>query len=475
MSFSLRLRLALLSALLAGAALAGFAVAAWWSVYDSRVERVEADLAALVEREAGRRLPPAGWQQVEAGLARALGAHDSGVLLAVEDATGKSLYRSPSWPSHIDSAGLPWPPAPRRSGPAELLSGAPHLAPPALPPAIAVVPLSIDGEEWRAALAASPEARIAVAMSLADTRAGMAALRNAFGVAVPLALLLIGLGSWIVAARALAPVRRLNASIREVTVAGLGRRLAVDREEGEFRELAVAFNDMLARLERSFLQASRFSADAAHELKTPLTVLQGQLEREIRAAEADSPQQAVLVRIQEEAHRLTSITRKLLLLSQADASQLRLQVAPVDLTAMLEELAEDARLLAPGLTVTLEAAPGLIVRADAGLLKQILRNLLSNAVKYNVAAGWIRIRASAGAGETSIVVSNPSAGIPAEARERLFERFYRADAARIRRVDGVGLGLPLARELARAHGGELDLTVDAENVVSLRLSLPAGT
>ena len=490
MRLSFRLRITLLSALLTGCALAGFAALAWWFVRDIRVQQLESEVAEHAERESGQRRPPGGLQQFEGVLARTLGAREADeVLLLVEDGTGAPVYRSAHWPAGSEEKQLPWPQLPgseansRRPDPRMLPPPAasswevrpdlvPDLAFRPFAPAVAVAAFRAGGRNWRAGLAVTPHSRVAVAMSLARVDADMAALRNAYLFAVPLALALIGLGSWIVAARALAPVRRLNASIRMVTAAGLDQRVTTREQDREFEELALAFNEMLGRLEKSFRQASRFSADAAHELKTPLAILQGQIEREINSAEAGSRIQEMLAGILDEVRRLSAISRKLLLLSQADAAQLRLQLAPFDLSAALLDLAEDTRMLAPALRVTEAVPPGITVSADGNLLTQILHNLVSNAIKYNVEGGWIRIAASRSPEHATVVVSNASAGIDAEDRARLFERFYRADRADGRRIDGVGLGLSLSRELARVHGGNLELEVGEDRSVQVRLTLP---
>jgi len=483
---SFRLRIALLSALLAGCALAGFAALSWWFVRDIRVKQLETDVAAHAERESGRRLPPGGWEHWEDALAHTSGAHGPvEVLLLVEDAAGTTVYRSARWPAGSVEKQFLWPQTPTSGTFARGTD--PRMLPP--PPAsswvvkpdadlqpvepnLAISSFHAGGIEWRAGLAVTPYSRVAVAMSLAAVDADLAALRNAFLFAVPLALVLIGLGSWIVAARVLRPVQRLNMSIRRVTAAGLDQRVTTREQDHEFEELTLAFNEMLGRLERSFQQASRFSADAAHELKTPLAILQGQIEREINQAEAGSRIQSVLAGILDEVRRLSAISRKLLLLSQADAAHLRLQLASFDLSAALLALAEDTRMLAPTLQVSEDIPPGISISADESLLTQILHNVISNAIKYNVEGGWIRIAASCSPERATVVISNASTGIDAEERGRLFERFYRADRARGRRVDGVGLGLSLSRELARAHGGNLELEVAQDRSVHLRLTIP---
>ncbi len=228
---------------------------------------------------------------------------------------------------------------------------------------------------------------------------------------------------------------------------------------------------MLERLERSFLQASRFSADAAHELKTPLAILQGQIEQAMAQCEAGSPVQARLTGILDEVQRLGTISRKLLLLSLADAGRLRLHIIPFDLSQALEDLVEDAQMLAPELEVSGSIAPGLTVGADAALLRQVLHNLLGNAIKYNLPNGWIRITTARQNGRVEISIANASTGIPAADHERIFERFYRADPSHNRQVEGVGLGLSLSREITRAHGGDLTLAKSADGEVRFVVNL----
>jgi heavy metal sensor kinase len=333
----------------------------------------------------------------------------------------------------------------------------------------------IDGSAWRIGLATGEASRVAVAVSLRTVDAEMQGIRTAFLVAAPIALLLIGLSAWILSQRALRPVQKLSAAARKVTAEGLDQRLPIAGEDREFVELIDVFNGMLERLERSFGQAHRFTSDAAHELKTPLAILQGQLERAIHAAEAGSKLQEELTGILDEVRRLSTISRKLLLLSRADAGRLNLHREPFALSTALAELVEDTRMLAPELAISADIEPDLVVAADGSLLTQALHNLISNAIKYNVDRGWIRLAArSLPRGEVEVRVANASAGIPPEEREKIFERFYRADRAHGRNVDGVGLGLALSREIARAHGGELSLAAGAVGVVEFSLRLPRG-
>ena len=331
-----------------------------------------------------------------------------------------------------------------------------------------------DGQQvWHLAMARSVQGDVLVGLSEQAVAAEMRGTRNALLAATPIALLLAAVTGWLFAARSLRPLRALAATAQRVTARGLDQRIPAAGADQEFVELINVFNRMLERLERSFHQASRFSADAAHELKTPLAIMQGQLERALQAAGDDTVLQAQLASVLDEVQRLSTISRKLLLLAQADAGQLRLQREAIDLTAMLGELAEDAQVLDGQLALSCEVAPGLRVDGDRALLWQVLHNLLSNALKYRQPAdGWVRIEARAQGALVELRIANASDGLSKEVLEHLFERFYRASDSRNRRVDGTGLGLSVSREIARALGGELRLAPQRQGEVCFVLMLP---
>jgi heavy metal sensor kinase len=341
-----------------------------------------------------------------------------------------------------------------------------------MPPVSTLLERKIGDQKWHVVLARSDRARAALAINLRMLDSEMASVRNAFFIAIPMALLFIGMGGWVLSGQILRPLKKLTVAARRVTAEGLDKRISPASEDHEFVELIEVFNRMLGRLERSFKQSQRFSADAAHELKTPLAILQGQLERAINNAEAGSPSQAELSGILDEVQRLATISRKLLLLSQADAGRLAVHRESFALSEFLLSLVEDVQMLAPGLNVAAKISQEILIEADASLLKQLLHNLVSNAIKYNIEQGWIRIAAEARGDRVEIVVSNPCNGIAPHQREHMFERFYRADTAHSRKVEGVGLGLALSREIARAHQGELSFDIDDEDTVRFRLILP---
>lgn len=328
---------------------------------------------------------------------------------------------------------------------------------------------------WRVAIFTNPFGALVLVADLAPYQSEANALRNAFLAVLLAALIAIGAGGWFLAQRALRPVDRLVATAETITAQALDRRIPEEGATLEFARLNRVFNAMLERLNRSFKQATRFSADAAHELKTPLTILQGQLNQMLQEAPAGSPLQQELGRLLEEVQRLSIIIRKLLLLSLADAGRIKVNLAPVVLDEFLESIIDDVEILAPDLEVKHELAGALTVLADEALLQQAVQNLVNNAIKYNVPEGKIRFELFRHEKAARFSVANTSKGIPEADRKRVFHRFYRADPAHSREVDGVGLGLSLAREIVRSHGGKLWLPDAPEGWVMFVMELPLAS
>ncbi|TXT37514.1 MAG: signal transduction histidine kinase [Comamonadaceae bacterium] len=499
---SFKTRLILLSVLVSGVALVGFGVGSWWLIRSIQLERLDTEVRVHAEREVGRPRTAFGWQRFEADVLTNFGLRKpEDLLLLAQDGAGQVIYQSPNWPSTFAIERLPWPSQhdvpkagpwiqllrlPPPDGPRGLpregqwgpppptsadLPAEPNLEPPPLGvrPGSSVIFRDIAGEQWRIGLASTERAHVLIAVNAKVMDGEMTSVRNAFVVAIPFALLLISLGAWVLSSRAMRPLQKLTEATQRVTAKGLDQRLTTAGKDQEFVELIAVYNGMLERLERSFKQATRFSADAAHELKTPLAILQGQMERVIHQAEEDSPLQRELSSILDEVRRLSGISRKLLLLSQADA---QVRKENFDLSAALEEVLEDSQMLAPHLKISSEIEPGLTIQADSSLLHQVLYNLISNAIKYNLEPGWIHIAAKRHGACVEVSIANASTGMTPADEARLFERFFRADTAHSRQVEGVGLGLSLSREIARAHGGELRLQSQSSEQMVFELQLP---
>ena len=238
--------------------------------------------------------------------------------------------------------------------------------------------------------------------------------------------------------------------------------------------LVRVLNDTFDRLERSFAQATRFSSDASHELKTPLTIMQGEIESALEAKVDDRRMESLLADLLEQTEHLSAIAEKLLLLSRANAGALTMRKEPVDFSAMCHELAEDAEILAlrKKITTKFDISPATIVCADESHLRRILLNLLDNAIKYNVEGGTVSISLGKSNSLAIFRIANTGPEIPQEQETRIFERFYRADPSRSSDTVGSGLGLSICRELALAHGGDIQLERDQPGWTAFALTLP---
>jgi signal transduction histidine kinase len=276
--------------------------------------------------------------------------------------------------------------------------------------------------------------------------------------ALPVALILIALGAWWLASRVVRPVRAIIATAEKIDAEGLGERVEEVDTKDEIGRLTRVLNRMVARLEAAFHQTRRFSADASHELRTPLAVMQGKIEAELQRSER-SAEHPVLVDLLDQVQSLKSIVESLLMFSRSDSGNLQMPNEEIDLSGLVQEVAEDAEMLAEEANVTfdLEVPAGVMAKGDARLLKLAIFNLLQNAVKFNKPEGG-RMRCTLAAnGDVSVMNTGPE--ISREEQEKIFERFYRADPARTssQGKPGFGLGLSLARVIAEAHGGGLNL------------------
>ena len=239
----------------------------------------------------------------------------------------------------------------------------------------------------------------------------------------------------------------------------------------------LVFHD-LTRLRQLEAIRQEFVANVSHELRTPLSLIRGAAETLIDGGKDDP---ATLVRfleiIDRHSSRLALLIEDLLLLSALDSGRIELHVAPVNLRTAVQELCDDhaAAARTRGTTLINEVPPELTVRADAGRLRQVLANLVDNAVKYGREQGEVRTGASVlGAGWVQVFVRDDGPGIPAEARDRVFERFFRVDKARTRAQGGTGLGLAIVKNLVQAHGGEVRVESAENRGTTFYFKLPAA-
>ncbi|MGJ8639356.1 MAG: ATP-binding protein [Opitutaceae bacterium] len=316
------------------------------------------------------------------------------------------------------------------------------------------------GAAWRVVVVAGLNSTIFGGARLSDFDQQLVVMRTYLLSLIAIAFIFIAVAGRLIARRALAPLARISATASQVGAGELSQKIAVeDHDYAEFSQLAEALNGMMERLETSFYQATRFTADASHELKTPIAIMQAEINAALKKCSHESEERGVLSNLSEELQRLKRIIQSLLLLSQADSGDMQLSRTDVDLSAECQALEEDLDLLceSENLTVNCAIETGIIVSVDKVLFMQAIQNLISNAVKYNFKSGRIVFRLFKEKSHVCIRVSNTGNPIPTEERANIFKRFYRVDSARSRVTDGFGLGLNLAQEIVRSHEGSLTL------------------
>lgn len=273
---------------------------------------------------------------------------------------------------------------------------------------------------------------------------------------VPLIVLLTGALGMFFARVALRPVADMARTMRQITAENLSLRLPPPKTRDEIRELAELFNAMLTRLEDSFLSERRFIQDVSHELKTPLTIMKGELEVALKKARSAGEYEEILQSNLEETEKLSRLVEGLLTLARFDNRDVRLETAPVDLEPLLRDTAARLEGVAAraGVAITVSAEEkGLCAVGDPAQLGRLLLNLLDNAVKFSPRGGAVTAAVLLEGGRPAVRVSDSGPGIAAGNLPHIFKRFYRADASRS--SSGFGLGLAIAKSIAEAHGAEL--------------------
>jgi heavy metal sensor kinase len=264
---------------------------------------------------------------------------------------------------------------------------------------------------------------------------------------------------YVVAGRALRPVRVIAATARDISERDLHRRIELNLPPDELGELAATFNAMLDRLESAFAVLQRFTADAAHELRAPLAVMLADVEVSLRQPRSAAETRATIDGVRTEIERLSRLADQLLVLARADARALVPHVQPIDVPDFLEEAVARWRPLIGerGLLVATDLPDVGRLNADGELLRRLVDNLLDNAVKYTHAGDTISVSAARNGERWHIEVADTGPGIPSTLRDTVFERFSRGDPTRGRDSAGAGLGLALCAAITRAHGGTIAL------------------
>lgn len=279
-------------------------------------------------------------------------------------------------------------------------------------------------------------------------------------------------GGWWMMRRAMSSVTALTLATARIHERNLHEQLPRTGNGDELDRLTEVFNAMTARLDNSFNRIREFTLHASHELKTPLTVMHGELETALRDGPPGNREH--LLSQLDEVQRLTKIVDGLTLLTKADAGQITLKQEPVRLDELARDSHADAQILARPFDVQVELGrcEEISLPGDRHRLRQLLLNLTDNAIKYNCPKGTVTIDLHRNDKFAELKISNTGPGIPAEMQLRVFDRFFRADPAHGNTVDGCGLGLSIAQWIVTAHRGTIQICSQPETLTTVMVRLP---
>jgi len=333
------------------------------------------------------------------------------------------------------------------------------------------------GHDWRLTLRAGPAEgqrfTVAIAAPLSEIERRWRALLDACAIGVPFAMALAAAGGWWLGRRGLRPLETMAEQARGITARTPDSRLALPNTGPELDDVATAFNHVLDRLGSALVTQRRFMADASHELRTPVSIMRTAADVTLSQSVRDPAEyRDALQVVSQQSSRLARLVDDMLVLARADAGGYPVNRAEVDLDAVVDGCVRDVapRAAARDIRVTTELQP-VSVTADEALLRRLVGNLLNNAIAYTQPGGAVAVSMVSGPGAVSVRVADTGPGIPAEDRERVFERFVRLDPAR--GEGGAGLGLSIARWAAEVHGGRVELLESGPGGSVFAATLPA--
>jgi heavy metal sensor kinase len=277
---------------------------------------------------------------------------------------------------------------------------------------------------------------------------------------LPLLVVLASLLGYWLSGRALAPVNRIIQSAEQIGVQNLGQRLEVPKATDELQRLTVTLNAMLERIETSVRRIRQFTANASHDLRTPLSLIRTHAELALRRTRTELEYRESLTRILSVSEETTRLVEALLALARADAGAADLQFAEMDLAPLLRKLAHQFSVLAGGKSLLFSCRfsdKPMVCHADSAAIESLLLAVLDNAFKYTPAGGSVSMQSTVISCEAWIEIEDTGIGIAGDDLPRIFDRFFRADRARSREVPGSGLGLSIARWIAETHKGRIEV------------------
>ena len=304
-------------------------------------------------------------------------------------------------------------------------------------------------------------------------RKNLSHFRNSILAVLPVILVLGTLGGWILARRSLAPIGYIASTAESISSQNLSDRLTLRGTGDEMDDLIRTINEMISRLEGSFKRMAEFTADASHELKTPICAMRGEAEVLLLKERKAEEYQEGLAHFIEQFDHLNQMINDLILLSKFDTTQVELMTAPIRLDLLMEDLCHLFQVLVEQKNIVLEmgSMEEVTVMGDKVRLQQLFTNLIDNAIKYT-SRGSIRVSVERNETGGLVKIKDTGIGIPKEEQEKIFKRFYRTDKSRSRETGGVGLGLSIAEWIVRAHHGRIEVDSELNKGSTFTVYLP---
>ncbi|MCX5687348.1 MAG: ATP-binding protein [Candidatus Omnitrophica bacterium] len=289
---------------------------------------------------------------------------------------------------------------------------------------------------------------------------------------LPLTVFLTGIIGAFFAKVALNPVDRIIKDIHQITAQNLKKRTSIPDTNDEISRLADTFNDMLARLEYAFFSQRKFIEDLAHELKTPLAILKGEIEVALKKIRSKEEYENILKSSIEEINRISSIVENLLIFARFENDTVMLETKTLDITILLKSVVDDIKILAmqKNIKMSIKEQEKIVISGDADKLKRLFLNILDNAIKYNPQGGKVNISITKKNDSVHIRVSDTGIGIPEKDICHIFDRFYQVDKSG--HQSGFGLGLSIARSIAEAHKGKIEAESTLNHGTTFIISFP---